>query len=106
MSFNATNQPLGNGGNDFKYEPLEEGTYPARLVGVANVGKHSASFKGEVKEPKDNIALTYELLDEFLKDENAIEKSNIILRLNTNKIITYANEEFYKISGFTKKELS
>lgn len=37
--------------------------------------------------------------------ENAIEKSNIILRLNTNKIITYANEEFYKISGFTKEEL-
>ena len=37
--------------------------------------------------------------------ENAIEESNIILRLNTNKIITYANEEFYKISGFTKEEL-
>ncbi len=37
--------------------------------------------------------------------KNAIEKSNIILRLNTNKIITYANEEFYKISGFTKEEL-
>ena len=37
--------------------------------------------------------------------ENAIEKSNIILRLNTNKIITYANEKFYKISGFTKEEL-
>ena len=73
MSFNAANQPLGNGGNDFKYEPLEEGTYPARLVGVANVGKHSASFKGEVKEPKDNIALTYELLDEFLKDEDGNE---------------------------------
>ena len=37
--------------------------------------------------------------------ENAIEESNIILRLNTNKIITYANEKFYKISGFTKEEL-
>ena len=36
---------------------------------------------------------------------NAIEKSNIILRVNTNKIITYANEQFYKISGFTKEEL-
>ena len=34
-----------------------------------------------------------------------LKKSNIILRLNTNKIITYANEEFYKISGFTKEEL-
>ena len=32
-----------------------------------------------------------------------LKKSNIILRLNINKIITYANEEFYKISGFTKR---
>ena len=37
--------------------------------------------------------------------ENAIEQSNIILRVNTNKIITYADKEFYEISGFTKKEL-
>ncbi|RZV14656.1 response regulator [Aliarcobacter butzleri] len=37
--------------------------------------------------------------------ENAIERSNIILRVNANKIITYANEQFYKISGFTKEEL-
>ncbi len=37
--------------------------------------------------------------------ENAIEESNIILRVNTDKIITYANEQFYKISGYTKEEL-
>ncbi|MDD3055970.1 MAG: response regulator [Aliarcobacter sp.] len=37
--------------------------------------------------------------------EKAIETSNIILRVDTNKIITYANEKFYKISGFTKEEL-
>jgi PAS domain S-box-containing protein len=37
--------------------------------------------------------------------ENAIEQSNIILRLDKNKIITYADKEFYEISGFTKNEL-
>ncbi|MCT7561857.1 response regulator [Aliarcobacter butzleri] len=37
--------------------------------------------------------------------EKGIERSNIILRVNINKIITYANEQFYKISGFTKEEL-
>lgn len=37
--------------------------------------------------------------------ENAIEQSNIILRLDKNKIITYADKEFYDISGFTKNEL-
>ena len=37
--------------------------------------------------------------------ENAIEQSNLILRLDKNKIITYADKEFYKISGFTKEDL-
>ena len=37
--------------------------------------------------------------------EHAIEQSNIILRVDKNRIITYADKEFYDISGFTKKEL-
>lgn len=37
--------------------------------------------------------------------ENAIEQTNIILRANKNRVITYANDQFYKISGLTKKEL-
>ena len=35
--------------------------------------------------------------------EHAIEQSNIILRVDKNRIITYADKEFYDISGFTKK---
>ncbi len=37
--------------------------------------------------------------------ENAMEESNIILRMSPDKIFTFANEQFYKISGFTKEEL-
>jgi PAS domain S-box-containing protein len=37
--------------------------------------------------------------------ENAMEESNIILRMSPDKIFTFANEHFYKISGFTKDEL-
>ena len=37
--------------------------------------------------------------------ENAIEQSNIILRLDKNKIITYADKQFYEISGYTQEEL-
>jgi len=37
--------------------------------------------------------------------ENAIEESNIILRFDLNRKITYANKHFYKISGYTKEEL-
>ena len=37
--------------------------------------------------------------------ENAMNVSNIILRVNKEEIITYANKKFYEISGFTKEEL-
>lgn len=37
--------------------------------------------------------------------ENAIEQSNIILRIDPQHIITYANDMFYKISGYSKEEL-
>ncbi|QKF66724.1 multi-sensor domain-containing two-component system response regulator c-di-GMP phosphodiesterase, RpfG family [Arcobacter venerupis] len=37
--------------------------------------------------------------------ESAMDESNIILRINTEGNITYLNEKFYKISGYTKEEL-
>jgi len=37
--------------------------------------------------------------------KEAIEKSNIISRTDTKGIITFVNDEFCKISGYTKKEL-
>ena len=35
----------------------------------------------------------------------AIENSNIISKTDINGIITFVNEEFCKISGYTQKEL-
>ncbi|MCT7609504.1 PAS domain S-box protein [Aliarcobacter butzleri] len=37
--------------------------------------------------------------------KEAIDESNIILRVDTNKNITYANDAFYNISGYSKDEL-
>ena len=37
--------------------------------------------------------------------KEAIEKSNIISRTDTDGIITFVNDEFCKISGYSKKEL-
>ena len=67
MSFNAAEQPSSGG---ITIEPMDTGTYPARIAGVSIVGKHASTYMGEVKEPKINLAITYEFLDEFLKDEN------------------------------------
>jgi hypothetical protein len=50
--------------------PLEEGLYPARLVQVIDLGLQPRSFKGEDKEPQQQIMLTYELCGEFLLDED------------------------------------
>lgn len=50
--------------------PLEAGPYPARLVQVIDLGLQPRQFKGEDKEPHQQIMLTYELIDEFLLDEN------------------------------------
>lgn len=68
MSLNAAERP-SSGGN-FNTEPLEAGTYPARIIGISNIGLHSQTYQGEAKDPIDNIGITYELLDEFLKDED------------------------------------
>jgi PAS domain S-box-containing protein len=37
--------------------------------------------------------------------EDAIQKSNIIIRIDKNKNITYANDLFCKLMGYSKKEL-
>jgi hypothetical protein len=49
--------------------PLEAGAYPARLVQVIDLGLQPRSYKGEDKEPQQAIMLTYELVGEFLLDE-------------------------------------
>lgn len=51
-------------------EPLEPGTYPSRLVQVIDLGvQEQRPYKGEAKDPVHMIYTTYELADEFMKDE-------------------------------------
>jgi hypothetical protein len=70
MSLNANNIPVA-GGNFERPEPLTPGSYPARVVTIATLGvQPSRPYKGEEKPPVLNILVTYELLDEFLKDED------------------------------------
>lgn len=46
------------------------GTYPARLVQMIDYGLQAQKpFKGEEKKPVIEIGVTYELVDEFMKDE-------------------------------------
>jgi hypothetical protein len=66
---NAKQLPY-SGGNS-KITVLEPGTYPARLVNIVLLGVQAQrEYKGETKPPVLEIMLTYELLDEFMKDED------------------------------------
>lgn len=59
-------------------------------------------FKKQFNITQDNYKEVINLSKLY---ENAMEESNIILRFDLNKKITYANNHFYKISGYTKEEL-
>ncbi len=69
MSLNAKDVK----GNGTVQEPVDPGSYPARLVQVIDLGLQPQEYQGETKKPAQEIAITHELLDEFIKDENGEE---------------------------------
>lgn len=74
MALNASKVDSGNSGNRVEQEALEAGTYPARLVQVLDLGlQPQRPYQGQEKPPMNEIMLTYELADEFMKDEEGNE---------------------------------
>jgi len=68
--FNAKKLPAASSPDRKRPDPLEAGSYPARLVQIVGLGvQASRPYKGEEKPPRLTIRLTYEMLDEFMKDE-------------------------------------
>ena len=65
MALNA--REVAGGGTP--QEPIDPGSYPGRLVQVIGLGLQPQSYEGEEKKPQLEISVTYELLDEFTKDE-------------------------------------
>lgn len=56
-------------------EPLEPGTYPVRVVQILSMGlQEQRPFKGEAKPPAYELMVTYECLDEFMKDKETGEE--------------------------------
>ncbi len=68
MALNAS-KVVGKSG---KYDNMEPGNYPGRLVMVIDMGlQPGRQYKSEKpKEPCREIATTYEFSDEFMKDED------------------------------------
>lgn len=72
MSLKASESKNTGGGQEF--ELLEAGTYPARVVVVADLGMQPMQpYNGKEKPPAQKVLFTYEFVDEFLKDEDGQE---------------------------------
>lgn len=68
----AVQAPKTGGNSNFKpQDPLDPGAYPARLVQVIDLGlQKQRPYAGEEKPPKHELYTTYEMADEFMKDED------------------------------------
>jgi hypothetical protein len=62
-----TNEAAGPAGK--AQEPIDPGTYPGQTVQIIDLGLQAQVYLGETKDPKNEIMTTYELADEFMKDE-------------------------------------
>lgn len=73
MGLNAKNKPAPQG-NRVEQDPLDAGTYPARLVQVIDLGvQEQDDYQGKPKPPVQMLKTTYEFVDEFMKDEDGNE---------------------------------
>jgi hypothetical protein len=75
MALKASKEGKGKG-NFVPQANIEPGTYPARIVQILDLGLQAQRpYQGQEKAPVNEISLTYELVDEFMMDEqgNPIE---------------------------------
>lgn len=72
MGLNASKVPASG----TRAEPIEAGTYPARLVHVIDLGLQPQSYQGETKAPAYMINVTYELVDEFMQNEDGEDQTD------------------------------
>lgn len=74
MPLNAKKIQMQGGNSGPKQEPIEAGSYPARVVQVIDLGLQAQQpWQGQEKPPAHMIRLTYELVDEFCLDEEGNE---------------------------------
>jgi PAS domain S-box-containing protein len=69
---------------------------------ITDIENTKEYFKSQNIEVSSNLEESIRIARVY---EEAIDKSNVILKINMGKKITYANEAFYEISGYTKEEL-
>lgn len=70
MALNASKIQGSKKESKYQMDPLDPGVYPTRLVQLIDLGlQPQRPYQGQDKPPAHEIMLTYEFVDEFLKDE-------------------------------------
>ena len=65
------NKNGGGNGARVEQKPIDPGVYPARLVQLIDLGLQAQRpYQGKDKPPAIEVMLTYELVDEFMLDDN------------------------------------
>lgn len=78
MPVNAKTAAQGEGGDFVRQTPMDEGTYPARVVQAIFYGMQPQNpYGGKDKEPRDEVGYTYEFLDEFCLDDEGEEDESL-----------------------------
>lgn len=73
MALNAA-KIKGNNPDRVEQDVIEAGVYPARIVQVIDLGLQAQrAFQGKDKPPANEIMITYELVDVFMKDKEGNE---------------------------------
>jgi PAS domain S-box-containing protein len=69
---------------------------------ITDLEKSKEYFKEQHQKGEINLGESIRIANSY---KEAIDESNIILRMNLDKKIVYANDAFFKISGYTNDEL-
>ena len=86
MALNTKEKKFEGGNNRVEQEPMDAGTYPARIVQVLDMGvQEQQPFKGEPKPPVQELMVTYEFADEFIKDEEGNDVEKVVAALEKAK---------------------
>lgn len=92
---NERNEKIDLDKVDF-YEFTKIAKYANKMIDIKIKNENEINKKD--KELKENIAI----LEEY---KRAVDEGTLVSKTDVNGIITYVNDEFCKISGYTKEEL-
>lgn len=77
MALNQANLPRKESSNRVPQPNIEPGVYPGRVVQVIDLGlQPQRAYAGKEKPPANEVMFTYELVDEFMKDEDGNDVEN------------------------------